>query len=90
MVAALPPLNNSTYCLLLQGALVDFENVSSLEPRNYVGDNLARFTPILPVTHYNIACCYSMLGQVSAEQQQQLSLMFTGGITSSDGAQWGW
>lgn len=50
----------------LQGALVDFENVVALEPRNYVGDNFSRVTPILPVTHYNIACCYSMLNQVSA------------------------
>lgn len=47
-----------------QGALVDFENVVAMEPRNYVGDNLSRVTPILPVTHYNIACCYSMLKQV--------------------------
>lgn len=47
-----------------QSALVDLENVAALEPRNYVGDNLSRVTPILPVTHYNIACCYSMLKQV--------------------------
>ena len=46
------------------GALVDFENVASLEPRNYVGDNGARVTPVLPVAVYNIACCYSTLGQV--------------------------
>jgi hypothetical protein len=51
-------------CLLLQGALVDFENVIAMEPRNFVGDNLSRVTPILPVTHYNIACCFSMLKQV--------------------------
>eukprot|EP00879_Flechtneria_rotunda_P001171 GHRR01001317.1.p1 GENE.GHRR01001317.1~~GHRR01001317.1.p1 ORF type:complete len:312 (+),score=113.13 GHRR01001317.1:221-1156(+) len=47
----------------VEGALVDFENVAALEPRNYVGDNLSRVTSILPVTHYNIACCYSMLKQ---------------------------
>lgn len=51
-----------------QGALVDFENVAALEPRNYMGDSGSRVTPILPVTHYNIACCYSMLGQVRAAQ----------------------
>ncbi|WIA37077.1 hypothetical protein OEZ86_014050 [Tetradesmus obliquus] len=48
----------------IESALVDLENVAALEPRNYVGDNLSRVTPILPVTHYNIACCYSMLKQV--------------------------
>eukprot|EP00877_Chromochloris_zofingiensis_P002583 jgi/Chrzof1/12325/Cz06g30120.t1 len=47
-----------------QGALVDFENVASMEPRNYVGDNLSRITEIYKVTQYNIACCYSMLNQV--------------------------
>lgn len=30
-----------------------------------MGDNMSRVTPILPVTHYNIACCYSMLDNVS-------------------------
>jgi len=38
--------------------------VSALEPRNFVGDNGARVSPVMPVTQYNIACCYSMLGQV--------------------------
>lgn len=64
----------------LQGALVDFENVSALEPRNYVGDNLSRVTPILPVTHYNIACCYSMLKQVRWQfggGQQQHTMVLT-------------
>ena len=35
-----------------------------MEPRNYVGDNFSRVTPIYKVTQYNIACCYSMLDQV--------------------------
>ena len=35
-----------------------------MEPRNYVGDNFSRVTPVYKVTQYNIACCYSMLGQV--------------------------
>ena len=63
------PVQTSLFCCCrpaVQGALVDFENVVAMEPRNYVGDNLSRVTPILPVTHYNIACCYSMLKQVRA------------------------
>jgi hypothetical protein len=47
-----------------KAALVDFENVVATEPRNYVGDNGARVTQVLPVAHYNMACCYSALGQV--------------------------
>ena len=48
----------------MQGALIDFENILATEPRNYVGDNFSRVTPIYKVTQYNIACCYSMLDQV--------------------------
>jgi hypothetical protein len=48
----------------IPGSLVDFENILSMEPRNYVGDNFSRVTPIYKVTQYNIACCYSMLDQV--------------------------
>ncbi|KIZ07823.1 hypothetical protein MNEG_0113 [Monoraphidium neglectum] len=61
----------------IAGALVDFENVASLEPRNYVGDSGARVTPVMPVTAYNIACCYSMLGQIDEglrSLEQALSL----------------
>lgn len=63
----------------LAGALVDFENVAALEPRNFVGDNGARVTPILPVTQYNIACCYSMLDQTDEgirSLEQALNLGF--------------
>jgi hypothetical protein len=48
----------------LQGSLVDFENILAMEPRNYVGDNFSRVTPVYKVTQYNIACCYAMLDQV--------------------------
>jgi len=63
----------------IEGALVDFENVASMEPRNYVGDNLSRVTPILPVTQYNIACCYSMLNQVD-EGLRSLDLAMASGF----------
>jgi hypothetical protein len=53
----------------VQDALVDFENIVSMEPRNYVGDNLSRVTPIYKVAQYNIACCYSMLSQVGMLNQ---------------------
>lgn len=49
---------------LMQDALVEFENIISLEPRNFVGDSGARNTPIFKVTQYNVACCYAMLDQV--------------------------
>ena len=35
----------------------------ALEPKNYLGDDFSRVTQIYRVTQYNIACCYSMLGQ---------------------------
>jgi len=48
----------------IPASLVDFENVIALEPRNYVGDNMSRVTGVYQVSQYNVACCYSMLGQV--------------------------
>ena len=48
-------------------ALVDFENVLSLEPKNFVGDDFSRVTQIYRVTQYNIACCYSAMDQVGSK-----------------------
>ena len=48
----------------VEEALIDFENVLAMEPKNYLGDNFARVTDVYRVTQYNIACCYSSLGQV--------------------------
>jgi tetratricopeptide (TPR) repeat protein len=47
-------------------ALIDFENVLSLEPKNYLGDDFSRVTQIYRITQYNIACCYSMLDQADS------------------------
>jgi len=47
-------------------ALVEFENVLGLEPKNYMGDNFSRVTDVYVVTQYNIACCYSKLGAIDA------------------------
>lgn len=47
----------------VEEALIDFENVLAMEPKNYLGDNFARVTDVYRVTLYNIACCYSSLGQ---------------------------
>lgn len=50
----------------IEEALIDFENVLALEPKNYLGDDFSRVTLIYRVTQYNIACCYSTLGQIDA------------------------
>lgn len=47
-------------------ALIEFENVLAMEPKNYVGDNLARITDMYRVAQYNVACCYSVLGSTEA------------------------
>jgi hypothetical protein len=62
----------------VQGALIDFENVLSMEPRNFVGDSGARVTPVYKVTQYNIACCYSMLDQVDEGLKSLQSAMASG------------
>ncbi|GAB4815855.1 hypothetical protein N2152v2_002901 [Parachlorella kessleri] len=48
----------------IEEALIDFENVLSMEPKNYLGDNFARVTEVYRVTQYNIACCFAALKQV--------------------------
>jgi hypothetical protein len=50
----------------IEGALIEFENVLAMEPKNYVGDNFSRITQIYRVTQYNIACCYAAMGSVDA------------------------
>ncbi|KAG2448984.1 hypothetical protein HYH02_005738 [Chlamydomonas schloesseri] len=62
----------------IQGALVEFENIIAMEPRNYVGDNFSRNTPIYKVTQYNIACCYSMLDQVEEAIKSLDAAMLSG------------
>ena len=55
-----------TFPLACAQALVEFENVLGLEPKNYMGDNFSRVTDVYVVTQYNIACCYSKLGALDA------------------------
>ena len=45
------------------GALIVFEEVAALEPKNYMSDNFETATEIFKVSQYNIACCFSKLGQ---------------------------
>ncbi|KAL4854760.1 hypothetical protein ACK3TF_004676 [Chlorella vulgaris] len=51
---------------VVEEVLIDFENVLSLEPKNYLGDDFSRVTQIYRITQYNIACCYSMLDQADS------------------------
>lgn len=50
----------------IEEALIDFENVLGLEPKNYLGDDFSRVTQVYRVTQYNVACCYATLGQLDA------------------------
>lgn len=62
----------------IEEALIDFENVLALEPKNYLGDDFSRVTQIYRVTQYNIACCYATLGQVDAGLEALDSAMACG------------
>jgi tetratricopeptide (TPR) repeat protein len=59
-------------------ALIDFENVLSMEPKNYLGDDFARVTTVYRITQYNIACCYSTLDQIDAGLEALDSAMACG------------
>jgi len=61
-----------------ENALIDFENVIGLEPKNYLGDNFSRTTTILRVAYYNVACCYSALEQTDASLEALNSAMACG------------
>jgi hypothetical protein len=63
----------------LPQALIDFENVLSLEPKNYLGDDFSRVTQIYRVTQYNIACCYSMLDQQESGLEALNAALASGG-----------
>ena len=45
-------------------ALIVFEEVAALEPKNYMSDNFETTTENLPVCQYNIACCFSKIGKL--------------------------
>lgn len=59
-------------------ALIDFENVLSMEPKNYLGDDFSRVTRVYRITQYNIACCYATMGQVDAGLEALDSAMASG------------
>ena len=45
-------------------ALIQFEEVAALEPKNYMSDNFETTTEIYRVCQYNIACCFSNIGKL--------------------------
>jgi|TARA_B100000401_G_scaffold13515_1_gene8494 tetratricopeptide (TPR) repeat protein len=45
-------------------ALIVFEEVAALEPKNYMSDNFETTTEIYRVCQYNIACCFSKIGKL--------------------------
>lgn len=49
-----------------ESALIDFENVISLEPKKYIGDDFARVSDLCMFAQYNVACCYSSLDKADA------------------------
>ncbi|GMH32858.1 hypothetical protein BSKO_00692 [Bryopsis sp. KO-2023] len=50
----------------VEPALIDFENVISLEPKKYIGDDFARVSDLCMFAQYNVACCYSALEKAEA------------------------
>ena len=45
------------------GALIVFEEVAALEPKNYMSDSFEMATEIYRVSEYNIACCFANWGR---------------------------
>uniref|UniRef100_A0A7S1NLC2 PDZ domain-containing protein n=1 Tax=Eutreptiella gymnastica TaxID=73025 RepID=A0A7S1NLC2_9EUGL len=49
-----------------EDALVMFEEIIGLEPQNYIGDNFALTTDMFRISHYQMACVYSLVGNQDA------------------------
>lgn len=49
-----------------EDALVVFENIIGLEPNGYVGDSFSLRTELFKISHYQMACVYSMMGNSDA------------------------
>jgi hypothetical protein len=60
------------------GALIVFEEVAALEPKNYMSDSFEMATEIYRVSQYNIACCFSKLGQLENSLQALKKCMGAG------------
>jgi len=45
-------------------ALITFENIVALEPKNFIGDRFEKVTSIFRVAQYNAACCYACMGAI--------------------------
>lgn len=50
----------------VEDALIDFENVISMEPSKYMSDAFSRVSDICMYSNYNAACCYAALGKAEA------------------------
>lgn len=59
-------------------ALVVFENVVGLEPKNYIGDNMQKVTDVYRIAQYNVACCYSMIAQTDAAMDALKAALISG------------
>lgn len=59
-------------------ALIVFEEVAALEPKNYMGDDFSKTTEIYKVAQYNIACCFSRLGKTDEALLALKRCMFAG------------
>mmetsp|Transcript_7076 Transcript_7076/g.23451 ORF Transcript_7076/g.23451 Transcript_7076/m.23451 type:complete len:301 (+) Transcript_7076:25-927(+) len=44
-----------------EAALIMFEDIIGLEPKNYMGDSFQMTSDVYRVSQYNLACCYSQL-----------------------------
>lgn len=62
----------------VEDALIDFENVISLEPKKFMSDKFSRVSDVCMYAHYNAACCYSSLGNVDAALESLNSALAAG------------
>ena len=59
-------------------ALIMWEDVIGMEPKNYVGDDFSRTTAIYRTAYYNVACCYCKMGNKAAAFESLETALMSG------------
>jgi tetratricopeptide (TPR) repeat protein len=66
-----------------EDALVQFENIIGLEPAGFIGDDFAATSELFRISHYQMACVYSLMGNNEAALES-LSEALSAGFSDFD------
>ena len=68
---------------------MQFENIIGLEPAGFIGDDFAATSELFRISHYQMACVYSLMGNNEAALES-LSEALSAGFSDFDQVPLGW